>query len=265
MSFIQYALDVTDYISGLEVSFDADTPTTKLFVNAGQASASQYESINSTTAVSTCQLILPDGAEIDATRNGVNGLDTGSLGASKIYEVHIIGNPISNSTVATILTLQGSTPLLPFGYNVYRKIGYAVTNGSSQFTNFFTYGAGKSRTYIFGSPQATAVLTGNATTFTAVDVSAFVPQVDGFNVIVTADFTGGAAGRFLDMQKFGNGTAGNMVRIASQVTSVVFHAEQLCIPNTVDTDDSNKCKILYKVSNSGDSAAISVAGFQFTV
>jgi hypothetical protein len=259
MSFTQYAIEIENFINGLEVSFNPDIPTTSLLINSGTSSAKTSDGL------SICQLSLPSGAGLDATKNGVNGLDTGSLGASKIYEVHIIGNPILGSTVATLLTLQGSTPLLPYGYSVFRRIGYAVTNGSSQFINFFTYGSGNSRTYLYGIPSATAITAGNATTFTAVDVSDFVPQVDGFNVLVTADFTGGAAGRFLDLQKFGNGSAGNMVRIASQVTSVVLHAPQVEIPNTVDTDDANKCKILYKVANSGDAVAISVAGFKFTV
>lgn len=259
MSFTQYAIEVESFINGLEVNFSPTTPATSLIISAGSCSAKTFD------GESICQLNLGNDLVLDATKNGVNGLDSGELADSAIYEVYIIGNPILNTAVATLLTLQGSTPLLPFGYNVFRKVGYAVTNIDGVFSNFYTYGSGSKRTYLYGAPQGTSVTAGNATTFTAIDISNFVPKIENLTVLVTTVFTGGAASRTLDLQKFGNDDSLNMVRIASQVTSVPVHTPQFRIPNTVDASDADKCKIIYKVSNSGDAVLVSIAGFEFSV
>lgn len=262
MSFIQYALSPTSFTSGLSVQMGS-TATTQISVSAGSTLASSDPS--SVSPQDKYQLYLDEAVTIDLTKNGVNGLDDGSLGASQVYAVYIIGNPLNGASTACIASLDdGEPPLLPSKYTIYKLIGYFVTNGSSQVINFFTYGDGGFRKLLFGAPVLTAITAGNATTFVEVDVSAMVPQVDNMPIYVTTIFTGGAAGRFLDMQKYENDPAGNSVRIASQVTSVPIYTTSV-LQNTVDTNDGNKCKIIYKVSNSGDSASFGVRGFDYSV
>lgn len=250
------------YAYGMVISNDATTPNTKLNIGAGQVRDSN-DNIDMPLGASNLPLNGSATATplvLDAGVNGVNGLDTGSLAASTMYGVWVIGDSQYKNAVGAILTLaSNSQPLMPLGYDSMRLIGYWPTDASSHFLKAYMSGIGTSRLFVYDAPQATAVTAGNATSYTAVALTAFVPPVENTPVSMAFAFTPGAASRVLNLTP-GNAT-GNAVTITGQVTSVVVSGNAQVLSKVT----SAVPEVDYKVSNSGDAVALNVAGFSFNI
>lgn len=236
------------WVYGYQISNDATTPNTKLDIAAGSAfdSNAVYELNSSSPFV------------LNAAVKGVNGLDAGSLGASHLYAVYIIGDSSNYMPVASILSLaSNSAPSMPFGYDSYRKIGYAASDGSSHFLLMYQYGNGNLRYFKYDAPQASAVTAGASATYAAVALTNFVPPQNNVVVSVAYAFTPAAASNVLNFQPYG--ATGDAVTITSQVTAVI-------LSDNVDVMarlNSAAPSISYKIS--GGAVAINVAGFVFAV
>lgn len=251
VSSVQFGQVPWQYANGLRLSNNVATPNTKLNVATG--------SILDSTGV--YQMEADSALVIDATTTGLNALDTGSLAASTLYTVYLVGDPVTQQPMGAMISLAtNSAPLLPFGYSVYAKIGYVRTDGSSHFLlGYWTAGNSSRRTFVYDAPIATAVTAGNATSYTAVTLTTFVPAIENTPVSIAFAFTPGAASRTFNMTP-GNAT-GNAVTITGQVTSVVV-SDNVSVFGRVT---SSAPEIDYKVSNSGDAVAINVAGYDFFI
>jgi len=62
--------------------------------------------------------------------SGANGLDTGSIASSTWYALHVITNA-TGSSVASLFSLSATSPTLPSGYTLFRRVGWARSNSSS--------------------------------------------------------------------------------------------------------------------------------------
>lgn len=237
------------YAYGLGLSNNATTPNTKLDVAVGSILNSSKEfQINLDTAVT-----------IDATTNGLNGLDTGSLAASTLYYVFVISDPQAYNIPGAMISAS-STPLMPYGYSAYALIGYVVTDGSSHFLKgYWTDDKSSLRTFMYDAPQATAVTAGTATSYTAVTLSPWVPAVANTPVFINSALTPNAASDTLKLQPAAG--TGDAVIITGQVASVVVTSQDLVMATLA----SGAPKINYKVSAGTDAAAINVAGYQFAI
>lgn len=262
VSSVQYAQVPWAYINGLGISNDATTPNTSLDVSPG--STMDY--------TSKYQITLPSAVVLNATSNGVNGLDTGSLAANTMYAIYIIGDSVNANPTGVLLSLATfiAPPILPFGYTVFNFIGFAPTDASSHFyKGIWTIGNDDHRLFMYDAPQATAVTAGNATTYTTVDLAPLVPGYPSNNffgytpsprdVYINTSFLPGAASRVLNIHP-GTGT-GDALVVTGQVASVAITNQSLVFASYATTDP----RIQYKVSNSGDAAAINVAGFGWYV
>lgn len=265
---IQYS-----YKYGMIISNNATFPNTKLNISFGQVRDS-YDVIDIELggSITTGGLLAPLNGPptptpliLDATTNGPNGLDTGTLQASTVYQVFIIADSRYKNPVASLLTIDSNVnaPTMPSGYDSFRSIGYAITDSSSHFLKMFCNGGGVSgtRTLMFDAPQATSVTAGNATTYTGVNLSALVPTFNSNEycrpVIIQSVYTPALANNQLNLQP-STGT-GNPITINGQVTTVPIYSY-----STVEaTYTSNVVTINYKVSSGSDSVAILVAGFIF--
>lgn len=240
-SFIPY------YTNGLGISNDATTPNTKLDVAIGTC-------VDST---GTFQIALTAPVVINAANTGLNGIDTGTFAASTMYNVFLIADPVTLQPSGCMIS-AAAIPLLPFGYSAYALIGHAATDASIHFLpGYWSAGNGRNRLFMYDAPQATAITAGNATTYTAVDLTALVPLVDNLPVWVYSAFTPGAASRTLSMQPVGG--TGAAVTITGQVTSVVVSTNNLMFAKIATA----KPEIAYKVANAGDAVAIDVLGYEF--
>lgn len=249
MSALPFGVTPFQYANGLRISNDATTPNTKLNVAAGSIRDSS----------DTFQLSLASTVSVNAATNGLNGLDTGTFAASKLYNVFLVSDPVEGNATGAMISLS-STPLLPFGYSAYALIGAIATDSSIHFLpGYWTAGNTGNRIFMYDAPQATSITAGAATTYTAVDLSLLVPNADNLPVWIYSDFTPGAASRQFFMQPT-SGT-GDAVIVTGQVTSVHVTSNSLVLAKL----SSSLPKISYKVSNAGDAVAIKVAGYQFFI
>lgn len=204
---------------------------------------------------------------LNAAVNGVNGLDTGTLAASTVYNVFVIGDLAGYNPTATLLSLSQTAPLLPSsasagifpsGYNTFRHIGFAVTNASTQFIVMLQSGIGSVVYYKFNVPIE--VLTaGTSATQAAVDLSAVVPAVNGIPVLLGCDFAANAAGDTAKLCYSGGTIASSHDIITGQVAGSTAHmTPSMMIPAAVV---SGKAKIDYILSTASASLSLWVTGF----
>lgn len=249
VSSIQFGQVDWKYANGLKISNNVATPNTKLDIATG--------SILDSTGV--YQLSVSSALTINAANSGLNGIDTGSFAASKIYYVYVIADPVAQQATGAMISLS-ATPLMPFGYSAYALIGYAVSDSAVHFLKgYWTAGNSCYRKFVYDAPQATAVTAGAQTSYTAVALTNLVPVVEDTPVSIAFAFTPGAASRVLNMTP-GNGT-GDAVTITGQVTSVVV-SDNVMVMSKVT---SAVPEIDYKVSNGGDAVNIKVAGYDFVL
>jgi len=252
------------YATGCIVRNNATTPNTKLTITPGvvrdinnvidmnlgnfQGQGNQAITANSNTV-------------LDATVNGANGLDTGTLAASTPYAVCVIGDSRNLMPTATLLVKSlASGAVLPAGYDSFRIVGAMYTDASAHFILGYWSGFASWRMFMYDAPQATSVTAGNATSYTAVDITSLVAPGGGadnkFNVLIMTALTPSAAGRGVFLR--GDGATGDQVVNLGQVTSVVLNSYNWVSATLVAGVST---KINYKVSNASDAVAINVAGY----
>lgn len=248
-------------INGLIVSNDATTPNTKVNISAGTARDSNnmmditLGSTNANLEGSTVTAPLV----VDTATVGANGIDTGTLAASKVYAVYVIADSRYYKPTAGLVSLSLTAPQLPFGYDSFRLVGYAVTDSSVHFLKMYIAGTGNYRQFFYDSPQATAITAGAATTYTAITLTTLVPSIDNTPITVFSALTPSAAGRGVFLQ--GANYTGDPVINLGQVTSVVLNSFNTVVSQLV----SGVPKINYKVSNASDAVNIKISAFTFFV
>jgi len=240
------------YINGLQVTNDATTPNTKIDLAAGSARDS----------TDTMDIILSTAVVINAAANGaINRLDQGTFAASLVYAVYVIGDSSNKNQPAGLLSLaSNAVPLLPFGYDSFRKVGYAVSDASVHFLKAYIAGNNNYRRFVYDAPQATSVTAGTSATYAAIDLHTLVPAVDQTPVLFRANWTANAAADTFNMQG-GNSTGDQWTMIApvagGTAHTVGFGSVLSQLVAGVPTSN-------YKVSAVGG-VAINVAAFDFFI
>lgn len=235
-------------VSGLEIASVSDS---ELSVQPGRARSSG--NVNDIITLSAA-------LTLDAAANGINGLDTGALGNDTLYSLYLVGDSTGNNDAGVVLSLSASAPLMPVDYDMYRKIGYARTDGTADFLPGFWSGSANERIFFYDAPIATAITAGAATTDTAVTLATFVPAVAGLPVYINYEMTPAAASRTLTLKPYG--AVGAVYNATSQVTSVVLRGTAIV-----------QAQLLVGVPNieylwsagGGDAVALNVAGYQYTI
>ena len=199
---------------------------------------------------------------INSAVNGANGLDTGSLGASLQYSVWLIGDSRGYLPVAGLLSLTSSnlTPLMPSGYDSHRLIGFIQTDGSNHFV-YATHKPQNMQGFVryFNQPPLSVLSGGNATTFTAIDLTtnAAVPTTTLPNVIVgmIVVFTPLAAGDVVQFRPTGQTAA------AVTIVGVAAGVAQTQYVEMIAGVGSSKPEIDYLVTSASDSVSVTVASW----
>jgi hypothetical protein len=253
------------YINGGVVSNDATTPNTVLNVSACQCrdSSNTYDMILGNFNGETNQSAAANvSTSINAAVNGLNGLDTGSLGVSKVYYVYIVSDPVSGQASGAMVSLAAPAtgPLLPFGYSISRHIGFAVTDSSNHFLKFYQAGFNSTRLFMYDAPISVGTTSSQAS-YTAIDLTKFVPLVNNTPVWLNVSFTG-TANDTLKLQP-GNAT-GDAITMTAQVNSQAATQQVMLLAQNTLISTVNSPTINYK--NSGtDTVAILVDGFEFFI
>jgi|SRR6185503_940735 len=237
------------YINGMIVSNDATTPNTKIDLSAGQCRDSN----------DVMDINLLTGVVIDTAVVGVNGLDQGTLTASKVYAVYAIGDSTNKKVPAGLISLaSNSVPLMPFGYDSYRLVGYSVTDSSTHFLLAYISGNNNARLFTYDAPQS-ALSGGTQTGYTGVALTTLVAPVNNLPVRMYMNFTANAAADTANLQ--GYTSTGDAVTVIAPVAGGTAHTTQSA--QVLAQLNSAAPSIKYKVS--AGSLALSVQGFQFYI
>jgi hypothetical protein len=163
-------------ISGLTLNY-VDTAT--LTVSPGLAR----------DASSAFDMVYPSLQTLSISSVGVNGLDTGAVAASSIYYVYSIADSSSKYSPAFVMSLVSDNPVMPSGYDLYRRIGQIATDGSKHIILFEQMGTSNERVYYYLN-GVTALSNGAATSKTSVDISASIPKLNFIEINFQARYSG---------------------------------------------------------------------------
>lgn len=239
------------YVNGLQMLW---LSTTTMSVNAGAARDS--------TGVQ--DIVLPAVTTINGATNGVNGLDTGTLGASTFYYVYVIGsslgaNPDVNISVqqapitqgstvlngiviaqgaitpptysvtnnyqpACLISLSNSAPTLPLGYDMYRRIGCVLTDGSSHFLPFWQAANDNTGRMMYYDAAIQVLNAGASASYVAVSLATAVPPIAaaGYQTLVMFDaiVTPTGAGNHANLRPTGSSSTNGMAIMSGDVGGV---------------------------------------------
>ena len=118
-TMMKYITNTLNYISGLTIEKDSNSPDDTILVNPGSCYDSTFSTVLSLESITSKQNL--------------------NQGASTTYYVYIIGNSTGSSIDILISPLQ-VTPTLPTGYTLYRQIGNYKTDSSSKINSISYYG-----------------------------------------------------------------------------------------------------------------------------
>lgn len=233
-------------VDGLEIAIASTTTATVL---AGRARNSTNEN----------DIIMESTATLNAAETGINGLDTGALANATLYSLFVVGDSTNTNPSGLVLSLSATAPLMPVGYDMFRRIGYLRTDGSAHFLAGYWTGKANDRTFVYDVPIATAVTAGSSATYAAVTLTTFVPSVQNTLAKIELNWTANAAGDTMAMQPFS--AVGDTLKYIAGVAGASAHT---LIREYVQAQlDSGAPKINYKVS--AGAVAINVAGYQYTI
>ena len=191
---------------------------------------------------------------INAAIVGAGGIDAGALAASTNYAVYVIGDSLGFKNGSAILSTNFTRPSLPLGYNCFRQVGSVLTSGASAILDFssITFNS----TVNYAAAIATAVTAGNATSFTPIVLTTFIPgNATGvyLKVVLTSDAGGTRTAAF---RATGSTSAAGQAIVSSPASTVTTEVVLVPVTNTAGV-----MSVDYLVSNSSAAVAVSVAGY----
>lgn len=120
---------------------------------------------------------------------GINSLDTGNFALSSLYAVYIISDSTGANPTGGISSLNLSAPLLPSGYDIYRRVGYFYTSSTAGSVIYYFTQTGNAnlKDYLFSFYNDKIILSaGTATNQTSIGtLSNFVPNTIGSVKLLT--------------------------------------------------------------------------------
>jgi hypothetical protein len=229
------------YVNGLEL---ARTGNKTMTVAAGAAR-------NSTNVN---DIVLSSTVTINGLQVGANGVDLAAIVLDSMYAVYLIGDSTQYNATATILSLNTTAPSMPGGYDMYRRIGWALTDGSANLLQFWQFGEGQERMYYY-DVAISELSAGASTTFAEVDLATSVPPI-ATEVLFKALFTPDGATEIAEFLPFGSSATDGIVVFGTGVAAA--QQGMVTVPCRLD---AGVPKILYKVAT-GDTLDLSTAGFK---
>ncbi len=227
------------YVNGLDI---AKTAAKVISMAAGAARDSS----------NVDDIVLSSAASINGAVVGANGVDVAVLAASSQYAVYVIGDSKSYNATAGLLSLSASAPSLPAGYDMYRRVGWVQTDGSSNILQFWQYGSSQNRSYYWDVPIA--VTTSVVTSFTAVSVAGGVPPIDT-QVILKLSYTAASAANAVEFLPYGSSGTVGVVHFGCG--AAVLQKGNVTVPSKLNAGVPT---ILYKMVTS-DAMTTAISGY----
>ena len=256
------------YIWGLWISNGAPTPNAFVAISPGQCRDSNnvMDLIvgNPTVPLNYNYSSNPGNPNpilLNSAINGFNGLDYGTVAANTPYNIYVIGDSRGYNPTGGLISLNSNAyPLLPLGYDSYRLVGFAPTNGSSLFSTVAMLHVFHMRSYYFNSPVV-VLSGGNATTFTLINLNTALNNYP-FNIaVLSVTFIPAFAGDTVQFRPGGSVATTGLVTIVGLQTGI----PQTQIVQVMSGIVTAQAQIQYEVTNAGDSVSVGVIGNIFTL
>ena len=247
------------YVNGLILSADVMAFPKSVTLSSGAA----RDTNNINDIITLDQDTVINGAVV-----GPNGVDTLPIIANAFYGVYVIGDSTKNQPTAGLLSpatffSASIPPFLPVGYDMFRRVGWVLTDSSANILQFWQYGTDQTRSYWYDVP-INALTAGNSTTPSILSLATSVPPIDTevtFQVTFSANLATDIA-RFLTV---GANTPSSIIATFGYgISSSVSGAPQqgmLIVPSHIDPSNGQS-SILWEVSAGGDSLSLKTIGYK---
>lgn len=183
-----------NYIDGLGIT---RTSASQLTIEVGRCRSSDDTFNMELTGTVTAAL----------SSSGVGGLDTGSEASSTWYYLWLIYNS-GTTTYAAMFSTSSSSPTMPSGYTLKRRVGSWYNNSSSDLRNATQIiASGSLREYLYNGETSTTLRLlneGTAGSFTDVNCSAFIPPVSTLGIFELGFRAGGSNSDLMNVRTNGS-------------------------------------------------------------
>lgn len=231
------------YVNGLQMT---RASATTISVAAGAARDSS--DVN--------DIILTAAIVLDGSSVGANGMDSDVLANSTMYALYVIGNSSGYKDSAVLASLaSNSVPTIPFGYDMYRRIGWFLTDGSAEILRFLQYGSDETRMYYYDE-GVEELSNGTEATKTEVDLSSSVPPINTevlFKVRLASPLEGESAYLF----PYGSNTVNGFIQIGLELSGPLF--QTITVPCQLK---SGAPTIEYKLDSGVGTLSLYTLGFK---
>lgn len=231
------------YVNGLEMAW---VTTTTFTMAAGAASNS--------TNVDDIILSAPVTNTINSV--GANGVDIAVAAVSSFYSVYVIGDSTGYQPTASLLSLSSTTPRLPFGYDMFRRVGFILTDSSALLLKFWQYGHGSERDMWYDTAIATPAIT-TSTSYVSQSLAAGIPASFIPQAYLKYTYTPNSATNIATMAPFGSTATAGMIVIGAGVA-----AAQVGVVTVPTALNSTAPTITHKETSASDALVLLVAGYK---
>lgn len=239
------------YLSGMNLTY---LTTTTFSVAAGQA--------RNSTDVN--DIVLDAAVTVNVRVQGANGIDIGTFAANAMYYVFVVGDSTQYNDTCAIFSLSATAPNLPVGYDMFRRIGAIKGNGTAApntlILPFHQRGKGLDRTMYYMTPIATAIVAGNATVWTDVILTTFIPTT-ATSVIAQPELTSDAGGTRYALFA---GSALTAVAVLAVYEVIMTSPASVVTRQTLVVPATNTAGVMtcqYAVSSAAAALAVLVGGY----
>lgn len=228
------------YVNGLDI---AKTAAKVISMAAGAARNSTNEN----------DIVLSSSVSINGATVGANGVDVAAIVLNSFYAVYVIGDSTKYESTAGLLSLSATTPSLPGGYDMYRRVGWVLTDGSANILQFWQFGEGQERTYYY-DVGISELSGGSSATFAEINLATSVPPI-ATNVLFDVTYTPNGATDVAEFLPFGSSATSGFIRFGYGVAGA-----QVGVATVPCRLDSSVPKVLYKVT-AGDTLTLLTVGY----
>lgn len=201
---------------------------------------------------------------LNAAVTGANGLDAYTdFTISSNYCVYLIADSRGYLPCAGIISYSSNAyPALPSGYDSYRLLGFVTTNGTPAFNSASVLNTAYSKAYYL-QPGISVLAGGNATTFTAIDLSSAIPTTTDPFVIASllVTFTPSSDASTVSFRPTGTTATTNIPTISA----LIGGAPQQQYLQVLTAVSGGFPSIDYVVSSAADSVNITCVGYAVTL
>lgn len=199
-------------------------------------------------------IILSSSVTINGAASGkINRLDTGTLAASTRYYVFAVGDSTLTNTPGGLLSTSATSPTLPSGYDMFRRIGTVFTDGSVHFLLGWWYGSSRQRTFYY-DVGISELSGGSSTTYANIDLATSLPAVN-CQWIADIAYTPNSATNKAEFLPYGSSATNGIVRYGCGVAAA--QVGQIVVPVGLN---SGVPTVQYKVASS-DSLTLLTTGY----